>query len=130
MRASAVERSSGSYNSTAQAPSCIQFVKLDGGCSGSSLSTARKLLKLSFAGSTFIEPQTSFHSQRLHGRCFPAKLSIFSFTKVPYEFLHSFHRSWSFVSGQQCRGFRMSGLGFEYSPSRASSRGMYVDTNA
>src|SRR6184192_566273 len=74
----AVESSSGSYNSTAQAPSCIQFVKLDGGCSGSSLSPARKLLKLSFAGSTFIEPQTPFHSQ-------PSAQTVFS--SKTYNFL-------------------------------------------
>src|SRR6266550_2697693 len=56
VRASAVARSSGSYNSTAHAPKRIQFVKVAGACSGSSLSPARKLLRLSFAGSSFIKP--------------------------------------------------------------------------
>jgi len=35
-------------------PTRIQFVKLAGACSGSLLSPARKLLRLSFAGSSFI----------------------------------------------------------------------------
>src|SRR5205814_9579897 len=64
-----------------------------------------------------------FTLNRLHRRCFPAKLTIFFFTKIPYEFLHCFHRSWSFVSGQQCRGFRISGQGFSTalaSPVRAT----------
>src|SRR5262249_1975411 len=39
-------------------------------------------------------------------------LIIFSFTKIPYEVLHYFHGSWSFVSGQQCKGFRISDKGF------------------
>ena len=53
-----------SYNSTAHAPSCIQFVKLCGGWRGSSLSPPRKLLRLSFAGSsTFIELYIFLRSQ-------------------------------------------------------------------
>ena len=39
----------------AHAPRRIQFVKLAGACSGSLLSPARKLLRLSFAGSSFIK---------------------------------------------------------------------------
>src|ERR1700736_2121300 len=54
VRASALASNSGSYNSTAHAPACIQAVKLGGACNGSRLSPARKLLKLSFAGSSFI----------------------------------------------------------------------------
>ena len=54
VRASALASNSGSYNSTAHAPACIQAVKLGGACNGSQLSPARKLLKLSFAGSWFI----------------------------------------------------------------------------
>src|SRR5467141_3796837 len=54
VRASALASNSGSYNSTAHAPACIQAVKLGGACNGSRLSPARKLLKLSFAGSWFI----------------------------------------------------------------------------
>ena len=46
--------SSGSYSFAAHAPTRIQFVKLGGASSGSLLSPARKLLKLSFAGSGFI----------------------------------------------------------------------------
>src|SRR5436189_1047070 len=54
VRASAPASNSGSYNSTAHAPACIQAVKLGGACNGSRFSPARKLLKLSFAGSWFI----------------------------------------------------------------------------
>src|SRR6266568_5715839 len=54
VRASALASISGSYNSTAHAPACIQAVKLGGACNGSRLSPARKLLKLNFAGSWFI----------------------------------------------------------------------------
>src|SRR5713226_9175215 len=54
VRASALASNSGSYNSTAHAPACIQAVKRGGACNGSRLSPARKLLKLSFAGSSFI----------------------------------------------------------------------------
>src|SRR5438477_10418088 len=54
VRASAPASNSGSYNSTAHAPACIQAVKLGGACNGSRLPPARKLLKLSFAGSWFI----------------------------------------------------------------------------
>src|SRR5205809_4606032 len=54
VRASALASSSGSYNSTAHAPARIQAVKLGGACNGSRLSPARKLLKLNFAGSSFI----------------------------------------------------------------------------
>src|SRR5256885_13420456 len=54
VRASAPASNSGSYNSTAHAPACIQAVKLGGACNGSRLSPARKLLRLSFAGSSFI----------------------------------------------------------------------------
>src|SRR5436305_9394734 len=54
VRASAPASNSGSYNSTAHAPACIQAVKLGGACNGSRLSPARKLLRLSFAGSWFI----------------------------------------------------------------------------
>jgi hypothetical protein len=54
VRASALASNSGSYDSTAHAPACIQAVKLGGACNGSRLLHARKLIKLSFAGSTFI----------------------------------------------------------------------------
>src|SRR6266513_989255 len=52
--ASAPASNSGSYNSTAHAPACIQAVKLGGACNGARLSPARKLLKPSFAGGWFI----------------------------------------------------------------------------
>src|SRR6478672_11870658 len=54
VRASAVARSSGSYSLTAHAPTRIQLVKLGGASRGSLVSPARKLLRLSFAGSSFI----------------------------------------------------------------------------
>src|SRR5437016_9772442 len=54
VRASALASNSGSYSSSAHAPACIQAVKLGGACNGSRLSPAKKLLKLSFAGSWFI----------------------------------------------------------------------------
>src|SRR5436853_4084429 len=54
VRASAVARSSGSYSLTAHAPTRIQFVKLGGASRGSLVSPARKLLRLSFAGSSLI----------------------------------------------------------------------------
>src|ERR1700736_49480 len=54
VRASALASNSGSYNSTAHAPACIQAVKLGGACNGARLSPARELLKLRFAGSWFI----------------------------------------------------------------------------
>src|SRR3984893_1969030 len=52
--ASPLPRSSRSWSLTAHAPTRIQFVKLGGAWRGSLVSPARKLLKLSFAGSSFI----------------------------------------------------------------------------
>src|SRR6266403_299027 len=54
VRASALARSSGSYSLTAHAPTRIQLVKLGGASRGSLVSPARKLLRLSFAGSSLI----------------------------------------------------------------------------
>src|ERR1700719_2858461 len=54
VRGSAAASRAGSYNLTAHAPTCIQRVKLGGAWRGSLLSPARKLLKLNFAGSSFI----------------------------------------------------------------------------
>src|SRR5437763_11198069 len=73
VRASAPASNSGSYNSTAHAPACIQAVKLGGACSGSSLSPARKLLRLSFAGSWFIRPYMVYRSLRCPRTVFPSK---------------------------------------------------------
>ena len=57
----------------------IQFVKLAGACSGSSLSPARKLLKLSFAGSSFIDLTLRFARNRLAQTVFPSKTDNFLF---------------------------------------------------
>src|SRR5436853_5442335 len=54
VRGSAAARRAGSYNLTAHAPTCIHRVKLGGAWRGSLLSPTRKLLKLNFAGSSFI----------------------------------------------------------------------------
>src|SRR5881396_2717527 len=77
VRASALASNSGSYSSTAHAPRRIQFVKLAGACSGSSLSPPRKLLRLSFAGSWFITAYTSFRSLRLARTLFPSRTDNF-----------------------------------------------------
>src|SRR5437763_17217352 len=85
VRASAVARSSGSYNSTAHAPTRIQFVKLAGACSGSLLSPARKLLRLSFAGSWFIKWYTVFRSLPSLRTARPSKVEGFCASQRPYE---------------------------------------------
>src|SRR5213592_2441008 len=85
VRASAVASSSGSYNSTAHAPTRIQFVKLAGACSGSLLSPARKLLRLSFAGSWFIKWYTVFRSLPSLRTARPSKVEAFCVSQLPYE---------------------------------------------
>jgi len=64
----------------------------------------------------FIEHQTPFHSQPSAQTAFLSKTDNFLFTKIPYEFLHCFHRSWSFVSGQQCKSFRIQDKAFSTIP--------------
>src|SRR4029077_10833533 len=87
VRASAVASSSGSYNSTAHAPTRIQFVKLAGACSGSLLSPARKLLRLSFAGSLFIHSYTVFRSLPSLRTARPSKVESFCASQIPYGIL-------------------------------------------
>src|SRR6266508_3153463 len=108
VRASAVARSSGSYNSTAHAPTRIQFVKLAGACNGSSFSPARKLLRLSFAGSSFIKWYTVFRSLPPLRTVFPSKIEILCAS--PDSLRGSPHAS-------ACNGFRvgaanLAGFGF------------------
>src|SRR4029453_10750278 len=110
VRASAPASNSGSYSSTAHAPRRIQFVKLAGACSGSSLSPPRKLLRLSFAGSWFITPYTSF--LRSSGRVFPSKTDNFSdsLDSLRSGPLHP-HNGVS-SRGSQSSGFRIQDKGF------------------
>src|SRR5438094_9427988 len=85
VRASAVARSSGSYNSAAHAPRRTQVVKLAGAWSGSLLSPARKLLRLNFAGSSFIEVCIVLRSPTFPGTLFPSKTDNFVLHQIPYE---------------------------------------------
>src|SRR4030095_13288813 len=105
VRASALASNSGSYSSTAHAPRRIQFVKLAGACSGSSLSPPRKLLRLSFAGSWFIRPYNFFRPLHFPRKVFPSKTdnSSDSLDSLRSRPLHP-------RNGVSCRGSQSSGF--------------------
>src|ERR1043166_2135447 len=77
VRASALPSSSGSYNSAAHAPLCTHSVKLAGACRGSLFSPARKLLRLNFVTSSFIELCMALRSPTFPGARFPSKTDNF-----------------------------------------------------
>src|SRR5581483_3619086 len=114
VRASALASISGSYNSTAQAPSRIQLIKLGGGSSGSLLSPARKLLRLSFAGSsTFIEPYCVFGSFALTRTLFSSKIEGFVLhTGFSYDALRCINKRIGSYRSSQSIDFRSLGQAF------------------